>query len=329
MALANRDRVLETSATVGTVAYTLAGAVAGFQSFAAVGDGNTCHYAAWEVDSNGNPSGGWECGLGTYTAAGTLLARSVVYASSNAGAAVDWPAGTRRIGISPQTNGTLVVRQPGGTPGIDEVQVSHDGTNVTISNMNDAVGTGRFNFTDAIGGLTNGITAGDVRVVNANRIRLNNVGLGLGNSDRVSWNSNGDGSGADTSLRRAAAAVVKVADGAGTGGGTLSSIPLTPAAISASQNNYNPGVARRYRLATDASGGKTITGLAISQVDGQECSIVNVSAADAITLTHQDAASTAANRFICTGAANIVLAVNEEALLWYDSTTTRWRARKI
>ena len=40
------DRVLETSLTTGTGTYTLGGAVTGYQSFAAVGDGNTCYYCA-------------------------------------------------------------------------------------------------------------------------------------------------------------------------------------------------------------------------------------------------------------------------------------------
>lgn len=91
------DRVQETSSTTGTGTYTLAGAVSGFQAFAAVGNGNSCYYCAIEVDGNGNPSGGWEVGLGTYTSSGTTLSRDSVKASSNAGAAVSWAAGTRRL----------------------------------------------------------------------------------------------------------------------------------------------------------------------------------------------------------------------------------------
>lgn len=99
MTLALADRVLESSTTTGTGTYALAGAIAGFQSFAAIGNGNTCYYAAWEVNASGNPSGGWEVGTGTYTASGTTLARTAVSASSNAGAAVNWSAGTRYLGV--------------------------------------------------------------------------------------------------------------------------------------------------------------------------------------------------------------------------------------
>src|SRR5678815_1113466 len=91
------DRVLETSTTTGTGTYTLAGAVTGFQSFAAVGNATSCYYCAYEVDSNGNPSGGWEVGSGTYTLSGTTLSRDTILASSNSNAAVSWSAGTRRV----------------------------------------------------------------------------------------------------------------------------------------------------------------------------------------------------------------------------------------
>lgn len=98
MALIFANRVLETSTTTGTGTYTLAGAVTGFQTFASVGNSNTCYYYAEEVDGSGVPSGGWEVGLGTYTSSGTTLARTAILASTNSNNAVSWSAGTRRIG---------------------------------------------------------------------------------------------------------------------------------------------------------------------------------------------------------------------------------------
>lgn len=91
------DRVQAVSTTTGTGTYTLGSPVTGFQAFAIVGDGKSCYYCAHEVDANGNPSGGWEVGLGTYTASGTTLSRDTILASTNTNAAVSWSAGTRRL----------------------------------------------------------------------------------------------------------------------------------------------------------------------------------------------------------------------------------------
>ena len=87
------DFIRETSTTTGTGAYTLAGAVAGFQSFAAVGDTNTCLYSAEDGTD-------WETGVGTYTASGTTLARTTILASSNGDAAVSWGAGTKTLRVT-------------------------------------------------------------------------------------------------------------------------------------------------------------------------------------------------------------------------------------
>ena len=89
------DGVWDTSTTTGTGTYTLSGTGAnngGNQNFSVVGDGKTCYYRAQD-----NTNGGWEEGIGTYTASGTALARTTILSSSNAGAAVNWPAGTRQI----------------------------------------------------------------------------------------------------------------------------------------------------------------------------------------------------------------------------------------
>lgn len=57
------DRVLEISSTTGTGSYTLGGAITGYQSFAVLGDGNSCYYCAIDVDETGISSGDWEVGL--------------------------------------------------------------------------------------------------------------------------------------------------------------------------------------------------------------------------------------------------------------------------
>ena len=95
MALIVKDRVQETSTTTGTGAFTLDGAVTGFQTFSsAVGNANTTYYAIIGTGSE------WEVGLGTYTSAGSSLARTTVLASSNSGSAVTFSAGTKNVFVT-------------------------------------------------------------------------------------------------------------------------------------------------------------------------------------------------------------------------------------
>lgn len=100
MAFVIADRVKETSTTTGTGALTLAGAMTGFQTFAAkCAVGDTAYYALQGVDGNGTPTGEWECGLGTYSSASTLT-RTTVTSSSNADAVVTLSAGTKQVYIT-------------------------------------------------------------------------------------------------------------------------------------------------------------------------------------------------------------------------------------
>jgi len=92
MALILADRVRETSTTVSTGTLTLAGAVANFQSFAAIGNTNTTYYTI--VNRSASE---WEVGIGTYTTSGTTLSRDTVLSSSNAGSLVNFSAGTKDV----------------------------------------------------------------------------------------------------------------------------------------------------------------------------------------------------------------------------------------
>lgn len=90
MALVLADRIKETTTTTGTGTYTLGGAATGFESFAAVGNGNTTYYCCTDGTN-------FEVGIGTYTASGTTLARTTILQSSNSDSAVNWTSGTRDI----------------------------------------------------------------------------------------------------------------------------------------------------------------------------------------------------------------------------------------
>lgn len=95
MAFVIADRVKESTTTTGTGTITLAGAVTGFQSFAAIGNANTVSYCIYGVDATGVPTGEWETGIGTYTAAGTTLSRGLI--ASSTGSLVSFAAGTKHV----------------------------------------------------------------------------------------------------------------------------------------------------------------------------------------------------------------------------------------
>ena len=124
MAFVLADRVQETSTTTGTGTITLAGAVSGFQSFAAIGNGNTTYYTI--ADTTGTY---WEVGIGTYTSSGTTLSRDTVLSSSNSGSLVNFPAGTKNVFVtlpaeaaltnSPNLDGGAPSTNYGGAQAID------------------------------------------------------------------------------------------------------------------------------------------------------------------------------------------------------------------
>jgi hypothetical protein len=76
------DRVQETTATTGTGAVTLAGAVAGYQTFAS-GFGSTSSVIGYLIVSGNN----WEVGKGTFNGS-TGLTRDTVRSSSSGGSLI-------------------------------------------------------------------------------------------------------------------------------------------------------------------------------------------------------------------------------------------------
>ena len=111
MALIVADRVQETTNATGTGAYTLGGAVAGFQTFSAVASNtDTVYYA---ITDNTD----FEVGLGTYSSG--AITRTTVFSSSNSDAAVDWGVGTKNIFLT----------YPAGKAVVEDVS-----NNVTIGN---------------------------------------------------------------------------------------------------------------------------------------------------------------------------------------------------
>lgn len=156
MALVLADRVKETTTTTGTGTVTLAGASAGYRSFATVGNGNTTYYTI-----SGQTTSEWEVGIGTYTTVGTTLSRTTVLSSSNAGSLVVFSAGTKDVFVTypagrsvnvdaantvvsvPQlsatsiinsglTSGRVVYSTTGGLE-TDSANLTFDGTNLSLA----------------------------------------------------------------------------------------------------------------------------------------------------------------------------------------------------
>jgi hypothetical protein len=93
MALILADRVKVRTRTVGTGTLTLENTVDGFQSFAAIGNGNETYYGITDYQGN------WEIGRGTYTTDSSIeyLSRDSVVDSSNNGNLINLTEGSKNV----------------------------------------------------------------------------------------------------------------------------------------------------------------------------------------------------------------------------------------
>ena len=138
MALVVKDRVQETSTTSGTGTLTLAGAVAGFQTFSsAIGNGNTTFYTIYD-----NVAQDWEVGIGT-VGAGTLARTTVLsnslgttakitFASNSKSVFCTYPA-EQSVNLDASNNVSPLGTISSGTWQGSTVGVAYGGTGVTAS----------------------------------------------------------------------------------------------------------------------------------------------------------------------------------------------------
>jgi len=199
MALILRDRVQETGTANTTLSFTLTGAVAGFQSFSAIGNTNTTYYAATDV------SGNWEAGLGTYSTTGPTLTRTTILSSSNSGSAVTF-SGTVNVFCTYPSSRALYLND--GSTGINVSQAAFTANGITYASSTSALATSSaltFNGTNltttgsaiaarfvptgntSAGGVTSAIWAPDSSTVaispfNTPMYRLANYGMSIGNA---------------------------------------------------------------------------------------------------------------------------------------------------
>jgi hypothetical protein len=136
MALVLADRVRETTTTTGTGTISLGGPVSGFEGFStAIGNANTTYYAIADA-----ATGAWEVGLGTYTSSGSTLARTTVLSSSNAGAAVNFAAGTKDVFVTQPAERALYLNGAG--TGVDAGAAAFTANGVVYASSTSALATG-------------------------------------------------------------------------------------------------------------------------------------------------------------------------------------------
>lgn len=103
---------------------------------------------------------------------------------------------------------------------------------------------------------------------------------------------------------------------------------ISPSALGVGPTaDYTPtGLSSCNVIRQDMSAAGAVSGLA-AQTDGTLIYLTNIatSALNTLTLTHDDAASTAANRFYLPDNASLVIPSNGGVWLWYDGTSSRWR----
>ncbi len=271
------DTVTKTDVGLSNVENTALSTWAGSTSITTLGTVATGTWSATTIAIN-------KGGTGQTTAANALTALSA------AGTAI-----TNTFAANQVIAGTLTVQQSGGTPGTDEVIISHDGSRVIFRDKNGGVyrltnegapsteyleitkNSGGVTITNAGAGTFVWENSGNTFAISQSaawKVYLSTSDFRLANDRPHNWSSTtaADGT-ADVGLARVAAKVVGVTNGS-SAGGTLSSVPLTVSPTT-HQDNYNPGVARIYRI--NPTTNITVSGMAIGQVDGQEWWIVNVS----------------------------------------------------
>jgi hypothetical protein len=99
---------------------------------------------------------------------------------------------------------------------------------------------------------------------------------------------------------------------------------VTPAQITADQNNYALTDAILSRFSTDAA--RTITGFSGAKAGIKI--IANVGSNN-LVLANDSASSDAENRILAHSGANITLSAGQLALMTYDFTSARWRAGEL
>jgi hypothetical protein len=144
MALVINDRVKETTTTTGTGAISLAGAVTGFETFAAgIGNSNTVYYCIAHQDQ-----AEFEVGLGTLDGDSSDLTRTTVISSSNSDSAVDFSAGTKDVFCTIPASKMLFKDASGTVGNLNAATITANTAFVPDASDGAALGTSSLEFSD-------------------------------------------------------------------------------------------------------------------------------------------------------------------------------------
>jgi hypothetical protein len=144
MALVINDRVKETTTTTGTGTVSLAGAVTGFETFAAgIGNSNTVYYCIAHQDQ-----AEFEVGLGTLDGDSSDLARTTIISSSNSDSAVDFSSGTKDVFCTIPASKMLFKDASGTIGNFNAATITANTAFVPDASDGAALGTSSLEFSD-------------------------------------------------------------------------------------------------------------------------------------------------------------------------------------
>jgi hypothetical protein len=205
MALVLKDRVVETSTSSGTGTFTLSGAQTGYQSFSAIGNGNTTYYTIQGKNSDGTLTDEWEVGLGTYNAGtltrDTVLSNSlgttakIAFSAGDKDVFVTYPSGKAILGdtsaVSSTGTGSVVLStNPTITGGATINATSQDiniGTSQTSGDLNLGTASNR------AGAINIGTNASTAPITIGSSLGTGNINVGAGNSNIQTLNIGSNG----------------------------------------------------------------------------------------------------------------------------------------
>jgi hypothetical protein len=252
-------------------------------------------------------------GVGT-----SLVLRAANAVTSGAGGNILLQAGTQ---VTTGGDGKIIIRQPGGTPGTNEIYLYTVGTQHTLEGAGASSVYINLKARDKTYVFGDGTSAGSQWGSDF----TTNSDMRFGNTTRIRWsNSSSTSSLGNAGIDYASQGTLYISNGL-TSGGSLAFKGSTTT-LNSDVNNLSLDGSAFQRL--NVTSGCSVTGLSFvsggAHVNGRFIRLANVGTQN-LTLSNQDALSSGNNRFYNYTSGNIVLGPNRFVDAVYDSTTGGWR----